>query len=245
MLDFGLARQVSVESQSSMAGFLAGTLRYMSPEQIRGSTVTGASDIFSLGLVLYELLTGSHAFAAHSPFETAHAIAANEPRKPSDFNSFVPSSLDSLVLSMLAKHPRERPLADVVARTLTQIQSPAESPHTAMRIIELELFARLVRKQSWILTAGSALLLAAVLLWYGKERMFSRGSFAFRQVTTQARENRVTAAAISPDGKSMAYAQAGGGVFLRTLATSATARCRCRKLYEQRQSPGLPTVCSC
>ena len=73
VLDFGLARQMAVDTAGS--GLPAGTLRYMSPEQIRGEPLTGASDVFSLGLTLYELLTGSHPFESSSAFETAVAIA--------------------------------------------------------------------------------------------------------------------------------------------------------------------------
>ena len=54
---------------------LAGTLNYMSPEQTRAEPATSASDVFSLGLVLYELATGTHPFRADSPIDTAHAIA--------------------------------------------------------------------------------------------------------------------------------------------------------------------------
>jgi eukaryotic-like serine/threonine-protein kinase len=222
VLDFGLARQLSADTQSSMAGLPIGTLRYMSPEQIRGGMVTGASDVFSLGLVLYELLTGRHPFAADSPFETAYANAAHEARPPSNLNSFVPSSLDSIVLSMLAKNSHERPPAEDVARTLPEIQRPTAGIRQATRVDVTKPSSWPIRKRGWFLAAGSAALLAASFLWYGRERIFSRDRFAFRQVTAQTREHRVTAAAISPDGRSIAFAQAGGGVFVRVLATGAT-----------------------
>ena len=83
VLDFGLARRINSEAQTSTSGLGGGgTVRYMSPEQIRGAKLTGSTDVFSLGLVLYELATGSHPFASASLFETGschnrqHAAAA-------------------------------------------------------------------------------------------------------------------------------------------------------------------------
>ena len=78
VLDFGLARQPG-SLQHSTATLQAGTLRYMSPEQARSEMLTSATDIFSFGLVLHELLTGQHAFPESTPLETAHAILVKEP----------------------------------------------------------------------------------------------------------------------------------------------------------------------
>lgn len=87
ILDFGLARQqppsaASPDATATVAtspGVVAGTAPYMSPEQVRGHTVDARSDIFSFGLVLYELLTGRRAFAGDSIVETMNAILKEEP----------------------------------------------------------------------------------------------------------------------------------------------------------------------
>jgi serine/threonine protein kinase len=178
VLDFGLARQVSADSQNSVAGLPAGTLRYMSPEQVRGATLTGASDVFSLGLVLYELLTGKHPFAADSALETAHAIATGKPRRPSAWNRFIPPMLDVTLLSMLAKDPGARPPAEHVARTL------AEMPRTAVDRRRASLGLRTTAstgKRTWPILAGAALLVAGVLLWYEKGRILPQKALAFHQ----------------------------------------------------------------
>jgi len=118
VLDFGLARNLEGANQTSTAGLPVGTLRYMSPEQARGETLRGATDVFSLGVVLYELATGHHPFAADSPFASAHAIAATDPPAPSSFNRAIPADLESLINTMLAKDPLARPGTEAVVETL-------------------------------------------------------------------------------------------------------------------------------
>ncbi|MFN7938058.1 MAG: protein kinase [Bryobacteraceae bacterium] len=116
VLDFGLARTglPGEANVSSMTGVGAGTLRYMSPEQCRGEAATPASDVFALGLVLYEMATGRHPFDAPTPLETAHAILQSEPHA---FRVPLSDALRRLILEMLAKDPAKRPpAADVAAR---------------------------------------------------------------------------------------------------------------------------------
>lgn len=203
VLDFGLARRVEGEPRTTALG---GTLRYMSPEQARGETPTPASDVFSLGLVLYELATGRHAFQRDSSAATMQAILSGRPAAPSSKNSLVPHSLDSLILRMLASDPAARPSAAEVARALYKMQAvPASSPGPA----------------KWI--AAVLCLLAACILftWLWVHRATAEKPPAFYQVTTLVPENRATAAAISPDGKWMTYANVDG-IFLRSMATGAT-----------------------
>jgi predicted ATPase len=129
VLDFGLARRLpgagtpgpAPGSQATDPGTRVGTLLYMSPEQARAEPVGPASDIFSLGLVLYELATGQHPFLADSPFSILHAIAAQPPVPPARLNLEVPAALDALILQMLAKDPRLRPTAAEVDAALAEL----------------------------------------------------------------------------------------------------------------------------
>ena len=122
VMDFGLARDSASVSVSSFPA--AGTLRYMSPEQSCGKGLAPPSDIFSLGIVLYELIAGKHPFEAGSIFETLKALNEGEPPPPSLLNSFVPATLDALIVRMLARDPSERPTAVEVVRTLeSRVQS--------------------------------------------------------------------------------------------------------------------------
>src|ERR1700691_4593446 len=118
LLDFGLARKVTTQTIALGSSPALGTLRYMSPEQARAEPLSPASDVFSLGLVLYELLAGRHAFPASSPLDTAQGILEKEAVAPSSVNPHVPARLDLLIRTMLAKEPSARPAAVEVVRTL-------------------------------------------------------------------------------------------------------------------------------
>jgi predicted ATPase len=105
----------------------------MSPEQARAEPLDAATDIFSLGLVLYELATGEHPFRADSEVGVLQAIVAQAPVPPSRLNPEVPASLDALIQHMLAKDSRLRPTAVEVEAALTQLTvqipgNPASQP---------------------------------------------------------------------------------------------------------------------
>jgi serine/threonine protein kinase/predicted ATPase len=129
VLDFGLARRVVTPEAPSSArvgrdtepGTRVGTMLYMSPEQTRAEPVGPASDIFSLGLVLYELATEQHPFQADSAFSILHAIATQPPLSPARLNPEIPAALDALILQMLAKDPRLRPTATEVHAVLAEL----------------------------------------------------------------------------------------------------------------------------
>jgi predicted ATPase len=126
VLDFGLARQLTGGSE---AGGLVGTLQYMSPEQAREELVGPACDVFSLGLVLYELTTGRHPFAAAMGVTVLHAIANEPVVPPSRLNPEIPAGLETLILRMLEKDPAARPTAAEVAASLTEPEArPARRP---------------------------------------------------------------------------------------------------------------------
>jgi eukaryotic-like serine/threonine-protein kinase len=121
ILDFGLA----AERGATTHDLPVGTVRYMSPEQSRAATLTAATDVFSLGVVLFELATGVHPFAPSAASDTtmsvAQAINQCDADPPSWLREGIPPRFDKLVRAMLAKDPALRPSAEDVAQELAGI----------------------------------------------------------------------------------------------------------------------------
>jgi adenylate cyclase len=118
VLDFGLARRLPTlahpgpgDGSTTEPGAILGTVAYMSPEQARGDVAESASDVFSLGIVLYQLVTGQHPFETDSPLAMLHAIATRRPLSPARLNPAVPAALAGLMEAMLHKDARLRPTA--------------------------------------------------------------------------------------------------------------------------------------
>ncbi len=110
ILDFGLARSVTPEEgrTSTMPGTVLGTAPYMSPEQVLGQPAGPSSDLFSLGTILYELLTGKHPFAAEGAVETMHRILHETPEPPSRVNRALTADFDFVLAKALTKDPQRR-----------------------------------------------------------------------------------------------------------------------------------------
>jgi eukaryotic-like serine/threonine-protein kinase len=104
--DFGIAR--AGVSQMTEAGSIIGTAQYLSPEQARGSPVDQRSDLYSVGIVLYEMLTGKTPFTGETPVEIAMKHLSDPPRPPSLERPDISPDLDMVVLRALAKHPEDR-----------------------------------------------------------------------------------------------------------------------------------------
>jgi CheY-like chemotaxis protein len=136
ILDFGIARIAEASgSNLTVAGTVLGTPAYMAPERLRGAPYDGRSDVYSVGVILYQMLTG------HMPFETEgrDSMAAiqmqleNEPPLPRVYQPELPEEIEHLALRALGKDPGERPGPDEFARTLRAVAAanqgaaPAES----------------------------------------------------------------------------------------------------------------------
>ena len=104
--DFGIARAGT--SEMTEAGSIVGTAQYLSPEQARGAPVDESSDLYSTGIVLYELLTGTVPFTGETPVEIAMKHLSQTPDAPSERRHDIPHDLDLVVLRALAKEPSER-----------------------------------------------------------------------------------------------------------------------------------------
>jgi eukaryotic-like serine/threonine-protein kinase len=106
--DFGIAQAMSVEDQLAEEGSVMGTATYFSPEQAEGAAVDGRSDIYSLGVVLYEMLAGRPPFIGDSPVEVSSQHVHGTVPPPSEFNSTIPPEIQAIVMEALAKSPERR-----------------------------------------------------------------------------------------------------------------------------------------
>ncbi|MEP6469671.1 MAG: Stk1 family PASTA domain-containing Ser/Thr kinase [Chloroflexota bacterium] len=104
--DFGIARAVA-EASMTVTGTTLGSVHYFSPEQARGDEVTGVSDVYALGIVLYEMLTGRRPFEGDSPAAVALKRLSEDPPPPSTYRP-VPSGLSAIVMRALQREPRDR-----------------------------------------------------------------------------------------------------------------------------------------
>lgn len=110
--DFGIARALSSPSDDlTQAGSVMGTATYFSPEQAQGFTVDARSDLYSLGVVMFEVLCGRPPFAGESPVAIAYKHVQEQPSRPSEFVSGMPPGLEAVIMKLLSKDPSDRYLS--------------------------------------------------------------------------------------------------------------------------------------
>ncbi len=122
VMDFGIARLASGSSTMTQSGMVVGTPTYMAPEQLMGEAIDARADLYSLGTVMYECLTGRPPFSANTAVALIARVLAAEPVPPAEVNADVPPALSALVLQLLAKDPAGRPAdADALLDQLSEM----------------------------------------------------------------------------------------------------------------------------
>jgi serine/threonine-protein kinase len=126
LLDFGLAK-MELESQLTQSGNFIGTLEYVAPEQILDAHSIPANDIFSMGVIFYNILCGKRPFAGENAIEVMRKIIMKEPVRVSEFRPEIPGVLNDLVMAMIDKQPARRPSAKFIHNTLQRLYQQLES----------------------------------------------------------------------------------------------------------------------
>ncbi|RYZ68412.1 MAG: serine/threonine protein kinase [Proteobacteria bacterium] len=162
VLDFGIVKALSSDAPSSIESVLAGTPLYMSPEQWRAEGITAQSDVWSFGVVLFEMLTGRLPFEAKSPWELCVLVNDGTARRVRTLDSTLDPALDALVADCLQRDPTARPTAAELVRRLGHETTAASG---------LPLRHR-ARAATW---AGALLLTGLAAAWLARSREASPG----------------------------------------------------------------------
>ena len=233
LLDFGLAKPVTApvsavtltnaaaSSPVTEKGTIVGTFQYMSPEQVEGKELDGRSDIFSLGAVLYEALTGQRAFAGKSQLSVASAILEKEPAPISAIKPLTPRNLDHIIRRALAKDPDDRwQSARDLALELKSIFSL--DPSSSSSGVALPVARRKNPRELLAWSIAILAILAAFGLLLFRPRRIPSAPLIYSSITAppgtnfQIEGDMGAQPALSPDGSFLVFG-AGGELWLRSL----------------------------
>ncbi|HXH90957.1 MAG TPA: protein kinase [Thermoanaerobaculia bacterium] len=232
VLDFGLAKLQEDPSQTSDtsastdvmltgAGTILGTVGYMAPEQAAGRRADHRADIFSIGCILYEVVSGRRAFRGESTLDTLHRIVHDDPEPLSSLVPGTPHELPRIVGKALAKDPDKRyQSARELAVDLRVLLRQVHSDDAGRAIVQ-------EKRRSWtlpIVVIALLVLIASAAIWAALRWQYRTGSaeggrLEIKRVTSSG---DVISAVISPDGKYIAYCvsnSSGQSLWVRQLAT--------------------------
>jgi predicted Ser/Thr protein kinase len=244
ILDFGLAKlaepvseQVSVLPTAiappTEPGTVMGTAGYMSPEQASGRPLDFRSDQFSLGAILYEMVTGARAFQRKTGAETLVAIMREEPEPIGQLNPKAPAPVRWIIERCLAKDPEERYASTKdLARDLASVRDHLSETSASGALAATEP-AR-VKRRGWLLPAAAALVLGAALALAARGLLQGRphSKLQFQRMTFQ--RGMISSARFAPDGQTVVYGAEWDGRPIEIFST--------RTEGHESRSMGLPSA---
>lgn len=195
LADFGIAKDIDA-TRLTITGGIVGTADYMSPEQAEGRRVTAKSDVYSVGVCLYQMLTGRLPFIGKTYLDVIRAHRFNMPESPRTLNPAIPSRVGKLVESMMEKDPQKRPssAAEVLQRLdlieRGQMELSEEERESAREMVRYALLREVSWKEMALKIAGAAAFVVLVILVISGMRYryfttpaykYSLGMAAFRQ----------------------------------------------------------------
>jgi len=227
ILDFGLAKLVHEnplnesqtvdhpQSNNTTPGQVVGTVGYMSPEQVRGQPTDHRTDIFALGAILYEMLSGKRAFKRDSSVETMNAILKEEPEELQEIAPNLSPGLDRVVRHCLEKNPLQRfQSAGDIAFDLETISSQSGGGSRLQAVSD-------ERRSYWKYAVGTlAVLFALAGTYYAARDRGPRLSPHFHQLTFQ--RGTIYGAKFAPDGQSILFSAAWNGAEKQQVYTTRT-----------------------
>ncbi len=215
LLDWGIAKDINHDVKHTIEGQLVGTPQYLSPEQARGAAVTPQTDVYSLGVMAYELFLEQLPFEAETSAEVMAMHLRATPPAPHELWPDIPAQLEELLLGMLAKVPDQRPSMLEVARRLEAVRAelhrrrnafveatlatpiPVEAPRAARLISSAGLAPtiqaeRRVRRNRWQYAVGVAAIVASATMF-----LISRGGDSSAAAGTLAPATHADSALVS------------------------------------------------
>ena len=238
VLDFGLAKltlkpdieaastgpTLTLEEHLTSPGSAIGTVAYMSPEQVRGKALDARTDLFSFGVVLYEMCTGVLPFRGDTSGIIFEAILNQRAVAPVRLNPEVPAKLEEVISKALEKEREVRCQSAAELRAdLKRLKRDTETDRFSTQVSATKNRAVTSGRWQWAAAALAITLAAGLTAAWLRWRQTSSAKTSqptptLQRLTTNATENAVSASAISPDGKYLAYSDKSG-TFLRLIAT--------------------------